>query len=50
MEKEAPIALSNLAVICNACGATERFNVEVLDDGRKVRVCKSCGHQMGKTT
>jgi len=50
VEKEAPLHLSNLAVICSACGATKGFNIKVLDDGRKVRVCKACDHQMGKTT
>lgn len=50
VEQEAPIHLSNLAVICNACGAHKGFNINILDDGRKVRVCKACGHQMGKTT
>ena len=50
VEKEAPINLSNLRVICSACGVTKGFYINVLEDGRKVRVCKACGHQMGKTT
>lgn len=50
VEKEAAINLSNLAVICSACGETKGFNIQILEDDRKVRVCKSCGHQMGKTT
>ena len=50
VEKEAPINLSNLRVICSACGAAKGVNINVLEDGRKVRVCKACGHQMGKTT
>ena len=50
VEKESPINLSNLAVICSACGATKGFSIQTLEDGRKVRVCKNCGHQMGKTT
>jgi large subunit ribosomal protein L24 len=49
-EKEAPIQVSNLAVVCSACSATKGFNIQELEDGRKVRVCKACGHQMGKTT
>jgi large subunit ribosomal protein L24 len=50
VEKEAPIHLSNLAVVCSSCGATKGFNMKELEDGRKVRVCKACDHQMGKTT
>lgn len=50
VEKEAPIHLSNLAVVCSSCGATKGFNIQKLEDDRKVRVCKACGHQMGKTT
>lgn len=50
VEKEAPIQLSNLRVICSACGATKGFRNNILEDGRKVRACKACDHQMGKTT
>jgi large subunit ribosomal protein L24 len=50
VEKEAPINISNLRVVCTSCGATKGFNMQLLDDGRKVRACKACGHQMGKTT
>lgn len=50
VEKEAPINLSNLRVVCSACGEAKGFNINELEDGRKVRVCKACGHQMGKTT
>lgn len=50
LEREAPINLSNLRVVCTACGETKGFRINTLDDGRKVRTCKACGHQMGKTT
>jgi large subunit ribosomal protein L24 len=50
VEKEAPINLSNLKVVCSACSGTKGFNVQILEDSRKVRVCKACGHQMGKAS
>ena len=43
IEMEAPISVSNLAVICRSCGAAVRTGFKVLDDGRKVRTCKKCG-------
>lgn len=50
MEKELPLHISNLRVICSACGETRGFNIDKLDDGRKVRVCKVCSGQVGKTS
>jgi large subunit ribosomal protein L24 len=41
-ELEAPIALSNLAVICSVCSQPTRIGFRILEDGRKVRTCKKC--------
>jgi len=49
MEREAPIDISNLRVICAECGASKGFNNKTLEDGRKVRICKACGGQVSKT-
>ncbi len=49
MEREAPMPISNLRVVCGDCGAAKGFNINVLEDGRKVRICKACGGQVGKT-
>ncbi len=43
IEMEAPIAVSNLAVICRSCGNAVRVGFKLLEDGRKVRTCKKCG-------
>lgn len=43
IDMEAPIAVSNLAVICRSCGNAVRVGFKMLDDGRKVRSCKKCG-------
>jgi large subunit ribosomal protein L24 len=42
LEREAPIQVSNLKVICPECGTPSRLGRKRLDDGRSVRVCKSC--------
>lgn len=43
LEREAPIQISNLKVICPECGKPSRLGRQRLDDGRGARVCKSCG-------
>jgi len=47
VEKEAPIHISNLKIICNKCAEPTRVGKRILDDGSKVRVCKKCGEILG---
>ncbi|MCD6451207.1 MAG: 50S ribosomal protein L24 [Acidobacteria bacterium] len=42
VEREAPIHISNLMVICPECGEPTRVGHIFLEDGKKVRVCKKC--------
>jgi large subunit ribosomal protein L24 len=42
IEKESPIPISNLMVICNKCAEPTRVGKRVLEDGSKVRTCKKC--------
>jgi large subunit ribosomal protein L24 len=42
LEREAPIQISNLKVICPECGKPSRMGRQRLEDGRGVRVCKNC--------
>jgi large subunit ribosomal protein L24 len=42
LEREAPIHMSNLKVICPECGKPSRLGRRRLDDGRGVRTCKKC--------
>ena len=42
VEREAPIHISNLMVICPECGENTRVRHIFLEDGKKVRVCKKC--------
>ncbi len=43
LEKEAPIAISNLMLVCSKCTDPTRVGYKILDDDRKVRFCKKCG-------
>jgi large subunit ribosomal protein L24 len=47
LEREAPIQIANLKVICPECGKPSRLGRRRLDDGRGVRVCKNCGATFG---
>ena len=46
VEREAPIHVSNLQLICPECTKTGRVGKKILEDGTKVRVCKSCGESI----
>ena len=46
VEKEAPIHVSNLQLICPECTKTGRVGKKRLEDGTKVRFCKSCGESI----
>ncbi|GAB4261739.1 50S ribosomal protein L24 [Deferrisoma sp.] len=48
LEKEAPIHLSNLALVCEKCDRPVRVGFRMLEDGRKVRACKRCGEVFDK--
>jgi large subunit ribosomal protein L24 len=42
LPKESPIHISNLMIVCKRCGERTRVGYSHMQDGRKVRVCKSC--------
>ena len=42
IEKEAPIHISDVMLVCKKCNQPTRVGFRVLDDGSKVRICKSC--------
>lgn len=43
IEKEAPLAISNVALVNPNTGKSERVGFKVLEDGRKVRIFKKSG-------
>jgi len=48
IEKEAPIAISNVQLYCSSCKRGVRTAIKVLNDGKKVRICRRCGESFDK--
>ena len=46
VEKEAPMHVSNVQIICSECTKTGRIGKKILEDGTKVRFCKHCGESV----
>jgi large subunit ribosomal protein L24 len=46
VEVEAPIHVSNIAVVCSACDSATRIGFRTRPDGVKVRFCKSCNEDL----
>jgi large subunit ribosomal protein L24 len=42
LEKEGPIHISNVMLVCSKCNKAVRYGVRVLDDNKKVRCCRKC--------
>ena len=43
VEKEAPIRISNVQLLCGKCNRPTRIGKKILEDGRKIRICRKCG-------
>ncbi|ATX78797.1 LSU ribosomal protein L24P [Mariprofundus aestuarium] len=48
IEKEAPMAISNVQYYCSKCESGVRLGSKQLEDGRKVRTCRKCGEVLDK--
>jgi large subunit ribosomal protein L24 len=48
LSKEMPVSVSNVLLICEACGAAARLGARYLDNGAKERYCKKCGAGNGQ--
>jgi len=48
VEKEGPIQISNLKVVCPKCNRPTRIGIRILEDKSKVRYCKhaDCGEMI----
>lgn len=38
----APLSISNVTLVCPKCAKPARVGYKILDDGKKVRICKAC--------
>jgi large subunit ribosomal protein L24 len=43
IEREAPIAISKVLLVCKNCDKPSRVGFRVFEDGSKARYCKRCG-------
>ena len=47
LEKEAPIDVSKVMLVCNKCGKPTKIKMTTIADGtKKVRVCKKCNEML----
>ena len=42
VEREASLHASNVRLVCPECSAMTRVGHRILNDGRKVRICRKC--------
>jgi large subunit ribosomal protein L24 len=42
IEREAPVQISNVMLLCPKCNKPVRIQSKILDDGKRVRVCGKC--------
>jgi large subunit ribosomal protein L24 len=48
VQKESPVHISNVMVVCPRCGKATRVRHSTLAGGRKVRICKLCDEILEK--
>jgi len=48
VEKEGPINVSNVMIVCPSCGKHTRIGRHELPDGTKARACRRCGTTLDK--
>jgi large subunit ribosomal protein L24 len=46
IDKDMPIPVANVALVCPACGKHTRVGFRLNNDGTKTRVCKKCGGEL----
>ncbi len=46
VEKEAPIHISNVQLMCSSCTKPTRVGQRITDDGKKLRICKKCNEML----
>jgi large subunit ribosomal protein L24 len=46
IDKDMPIQVSNVALICPSCGKPTRVGYTIDKSGQKARVCKRCGGEI----
>ena len=50
LSMEMPVPMSNVQVICRACGKPTRVGAKIEADGTKFRMCKKCGAKISQVS
>jgi len=45
-EKEAPLAIGKVMLVCPKCDRPNRPKFDKLTDGKKIRICRKCGEMI----
>ena len=48
VEREGALHASNVQIVCPECGEPTRIGHQLLNDGRKVRICRKCDGAVDK--
>lgn len=48
IEKEGPIHISNVMLVCARCDKPTRVSYNILETGKKIRMCKKCGEAIDR--
>lgn len=48
IEKEGPIHISNVMLLCGRCDKPTRVSYSILEGGKKIRMCKKCGEAIDR--
>ena len=48
IEREGKLHISNVMLVCSRCNRGVRVGRRFLEDGKKVRICRSCGEVLDK--
>jgi large subunit ribosomal protein L24 len=46
IEKESALDISNVALLCDGCAKPTKVGYKYTADGKKVRFCKKCNHEI----
>ena len=46
IDKDMPVHISNVAIVCGGCNKPTRVGYRFEDDGTKVRICRKCGKDL----
>lgn len=47
IEREAPVHISNVALVCPRCDSAGRVGIAIREDGTRERYCKRCNETVG---